>query len=99
MWTLWPAILAHTNYIHHAVGWLDGGLTASYEKFIIDLEGLAMFFHFLGDFSINGDTLVLDMIAEVGAGGHHFGASHPQARYTTEFYESLVSDRLGYEPG
>jgi trimethylamine--corrinoid protein Co-methyltransferase len=47
MWTLWPAVMAHTNVIQHAVGWLDGGLTASYEKFIIDVEGLAMFHHFL----------------------------------------------------
>jgi len=97
MWTIWPAILAHTNYIHHAVGWLDGGLTASYEKFIIDLESLAMFYHFLGDFPINEDTLALDMIAEVGSGGHHFGTTHTQERYTTEFYQSIVSDRQGYE--
>ena len=96
-WTIWPCVLAHTNLIMHSVGWIEGGLTASYEKFIIDLESLAMFYHFLEGFTIDDETLALDMIAEVGPGGHHFGTPHTQARYSTEFYQSFLSDRLGYE--
>jgi len=96
-WTIWPAILAHTNFVHHAVGWLEGGLTASYEKFIIDAEGLAMFFHFCQELVITEEELALEMIAEVGPGGHHFGTSHTQARFATEFYQSFLSDRLNYE--
>jgi trimethylamine--corrinoid protein Co-methyltransferase len=97
MWTLWPAIQAHTNLVMHAVGWLEGGLTASYEKFIIDVELLAMFYHFLDGFVIDDDSLALNMIAEVGPGGHHFGTTHTQARYSTEFYQSALADRLGYD--
>jgi trimethylamine--corrinoid protein Co-methyltransferase len=97
MWSIWPAVLARTNFIMHAVGWLEGGLTVSYEKFIIDVESLAMFAHFLRGFEINDDTLALDMIAEVGPGGHHFGTPHTQARFSTEFYESFLADRLGYQ--
>jgi trimethylamine--corrinoid protein Co-methyltransferase len=96
-WTIWPAVLSHTNFIMHATGWLEGGLTASYEKFIIDVETLAMFYHFLGGFAIDDDTLALDMIAEVGPGGHHFGTPHTQARFATEFYQPILADRLGYE--
>jgi trimethylamine---corrinoid protein Co-methyltransferase len=96
-WTLWPAVLGHSNMVMHAVGWLEAGLTASYEKFIIDAETLAMFFHFLGGFSIDDETLALDMIAEVGPGGHHFGTPHTQARFSTEFYASFIADRQGYE--
>jgi trimethylamine--corrinoid protein Co-methyltransferase len=96
-WNLWPCVLAHSNLVMHAVGWLEGGLTASFEKFIIDAESLAMFQHFLSGFDINDETLALDMIAEVGPGGHHFGTPHTQARYSTEFYQAFLSDRLGYE--
>ena len=96
-WTLWPAVLSHTNFVMHAVGWLEGGLVVSYEKIVIDAEGLAMFQHFLQGFAIDDDTLALDMIAEVGPGGHHFGTPHTQARYSTEFYQSSLSDRQGYE--
>jgi trimethylamine--corrinoid protein Co-methyltransferase len=97
LWTLWPAVLSHTNFIMHSVGWLEGGLTVSYEKIIIDAESLAMFQHFLAGFAIDDDTLALDMIAEVGPGGHHFGTPHTQARFSTEFYESFLADRQGYE--
>ncbi|HEX6383187.1 MAG TPA: trimethylamine methyltransferase family protein, partial [Anaerolineae bacterium] len=97
MWTLWPAVLAHANLIMHAVGWLDSGLTASYEKFMIDVENLAMFQHFLEGFTINQETLALEMIAAVGPGGHHFGTPHTQARYKTEFYQSAMSDRQSYD--
>ena len=97
LWTLWPAVLSHTNLVMHAVGWLEGGLTASYEKFIIDMESLAMFYHLLEGMTIDSDTLALDMIAEVGPGGHHFGTVHTQSRYNTEFYSPLLSDYQGYD--
>jgi trimethylamine--corrinoid protein Co-methyltransferase len=97
MWTIWPAVLAHTNFIHHAVGWLESGLTASLEKFIIDAENLAMFHHFLQEINITEDALALDMIAEIGPGGHHFGTTHTQARFENEFYQPFISDRLNYE--
>jgi trimethylamine--corrinoid protein Co-methyltransferase len=97
MWTMWPAVMAHTNVVMHSLGWLENGLTVSYEKYILDLESLAMFHHFLEGFTINKETLALDMIAEVGPGGHHFGTPHTQARYQTEFYEPFVNSRVGYE--
>ncbi len=96
-WTLWPAVLSHSNLIFHACGWLEGGLTASVEKFVLDLESLGQFQHFLQRFVINDDTLALDAIREVGAGGHHFGTAHTQARFATEFYATTLHDRLGYE--
>jgi trimethylamine--corrinoid protein Co-methyltransferase len=97
LWNMWPAVMAHTNLVMHSVGWLDGGLTVSLEKLIIDVENLAMFYHFLDGFRIDDDTLALDMIAEVGPGGHHFGTPHTQARYATEFHQSFLSDRQNYE--
>jgi trimethylamine--corrinoid protein Co-methyltransferase len=97
MWSIWPAVLAHTNFVMHAVGWLEGGLTVSYEKFVLDAESLAMFQHFLAGLEISEETLALDMIAEVGPGGHHFGTAHTQARFATEFYQPFLADRLNYE--
>jgi trimethylamine--corrinoid protein Co-methyltransferase len=96
-WTIWPAVLSHTNFIMHAVGWLEGGLTVSFEKIMLDLESLAMFQHFLAGFEISDETLALDMMAEVGPGGHHFGTAHTQARFSTEFYQPFLADRQGFE--
>jgi trimethylamine--corrinoid protein Co-methyltransferase len=90
--------MSNTHQIVHAAGWLDGGLTISYEKYILDIEMLAMFQHFLNGFEISDDTLALDFIKEVGPGGHHFGTAHTQARYTTEHYQSfVVGDRSSWD--
>lgn len=96
-WSLWPAVMAHSNLIMHAVGWLDGGLTASLEKFIVDAENLAMFCHLLADFPVDGDTLALDAIREVGPGGHHFGTAHTQAHFRDTHYQSALADRRGFD--
>jgi trimethylamine--corrinoid protein Co-methyltransferase len=97
LWTLWPAVLAHTNLIMHAAGWIDGGLTVSFEKFIIDLENLAMFQRFLEGFAVDDDALALASIAEVGPGGRHLGTSHTLERYRDAFYPTSLSDRLSYD--
>ena len=97
LWTLWPAVMGHTNYIMHAAGWMEAGLAVSFEKFIIDIENLASFQHFLGGFSIDEGSLALEAMAEVGPGGHHFGTSHTQARYNREFHEPILSSRLPWD--
>lgn len=97
LWSIWPAVLAHANFVMHAVGWLEGGLTVSYEKMIIDMENLAMLQHFFQEVEVTDETLALDMIAEVGPGGHHLGTPHTQARFRTEFYRPFLSDRQDYE--
>ena len=97
MWSIWPAVIAHTNFVNHAIGWLEGGLTVSLEKIIIDMESLAMFQHLLQPVVINDETLALDSIDEVGTRGHHFATAHTQARYSTEYYAPFLSDRQNFE--
>jgi trimethylamine--corrinoid protein Co-methyltransferase len=96
LWSLWPAVQAHTNLIAHAAGWSDGGLTASYEKFVFDLENLAMFHHFLAGFSVDADTLALETIAAVGPGGHNLGTAHTQARFEHAFFAPTLAERRDY---
>lgn len=91
--SLWPTILSHTNYVMHAAGWLEGGLVCSYEKFILDVEGLAMMQKLFEPVEISDATLAVDAIREVGPGGHHFGTLHTMERFQTEFYRSTVMDR------
>lgn len=95
--SLWPAVMGHANIILHSAGWLDAGLVCSLEKFIIDVEGLAVMQRMLGGFEINEDSLSLESIAEVGPGGHHLGTSHTLERYRSAFYMPLVSDRQNFD--
>jgi trimethylamine--corrinoid protein Co-methyltransferase len=97
--SLWSAVQAGANLVYHAAGWLEGGLIASYEKFVMDCEVLQQLQRYfepaLVDFS--PEALALDAIAEVGAHGHFFGATHTQSRYTSAFYAPFLSDWRNYE--
>jgi trimethylamine--corrinoid protein Co-methyltransferase len=90
--SLWGALLGGGNYILHAAGWLEGGLTTSYEKFMLDIEMLQMFAELFQPVGATPEDLALDAIAEVNSGGHFFGCAHTMARYRTAFYAPLVSD-------
>ncbi len=96
--SLWGAVMGHANIVHHAAGWLEGGLTVSFEKLIIDAEMLQMMAAFLQPLEITEDRLAVAAVAEVPPGGHFFGAGHTLARYETAFYAPLVSDWRNYEP-
>jgi trimethylamine--corrinoid protein Co-methyltransferase len=95
--SLWSAMLGHTNLVNHAAGWLEGGLTASFEKLIIDAEMLQMMVETLRPIAVDDDELALDAIAEVPPGGHHFGTAHTLARYETAFYPTILSSRQNFE--
>jgi trimethylamine--corrinoid protein Co-methyltransferase len=95
--SLWATVMGHTNLVMHGAGWLEGGLTASYEKMIVDAEMIQMMAEFLQPIEVTDDTLGLDAMAEVGPGGHFFGAAHTLARYETAFYAPLLSDWRNFE--
>ena len=76
----------------HAAGWLGGGLTASFEKLIIDAEMLQMMAAYMEPFKVNDDTLALEAMREVGPAGHFFGTAHTLERYESAFYSPLLSN-------
>ena len=95
--SLWGSVMGHANLVNHAAGWLEGGLTASFEKLVIDAEMLQMMAEYLRPIEVNEDELAVDAVAEVGPGGHHFGTSHTLERYETAFYAPLLSVRQNFE--
>ena len=90
-------IQAHVNNVMHAGGWLEGGLTCSFEKLILDAELLQMQAAFLEPVSIDDDSLGIEAIAEVGPGGHFFGSAHTLERYQDAFYQPMLSDWRNFE--
>jgi trimethylamine--corrinoid protein Co-methyltransferase len=92
VFSLWGAIMGGGNLIVHAAGWMEGGLTASYEKFALDVDLLQMVSEFLQPVIVDESAMALDAMLEVGPGGHFFGAKHTLERYATAFYQPLISD-------
>ena len=97
--SLWAAVQSGTNMVYHAAGWLEGGLIASPEKFIMDCEILQQIQRYMEPevYSTGPDDIALDAIAEVGNDGHFFGIQHTQDRYTSAFYQPFLSDWKNYE--
>ena len=89
---LWGCLMAGATVIIHAAGWLEGGLTVSYEKLVTDMEVLRMVAEMCNGASPDSPETNLGALAEVSPGGHFFAAQHTMARYQTEFYEPLVAD-------
>jgi len=94
---LWGAVMGHGNIVYHAAGWLEGGLVASFEKAIIDIETLQTMALILRPIEVSEAEIGLPAIEEVGPGGHFFGAGHTMERYKTAFYEPILSDWQNHE--
>ncbi|MEZ2127210.1 MULTISPECIES: trimethylamine methyltransferase family protein [unclassified Sinorhizobium] len=95
--TLNMTLLAGTNFVLHAAGWLEGGLVSSYEKFMIDQDQLGMMQKMAEGIDLSENGQALDAIREVGPGSHYLGCSHTQANFQTAFYRSALADNNSFE--
>ncbi len=94
---LWGAILGGANIVYHAAGWMEGGLQASYEKLVLDVEMLQHMMEFLTPVDTSDEHLAIDAIGRVPTGGHFFADEHTMARYDTAFYAPMLSDWRTWE--
>src|SRR4051794_12256828 len=95
--TLLPTFLAGTNWVMHSAGWLEGGLVAGYEKFVMDAELVQMLQVEFTPLEIDEGSLAFDAHVEVGHGGHFLGAMHTMERFRTCFYRPMLSSSENYE--
>jgi trimethylamine--corrinoid protein Co-methyltransferase len=95
--SLWAVVTGKANMVYHAAGWLEGGLDASYEKFVMDCEMLQQMIHYMKPIPVSEDDIAVEAIRSVGPTGHFFGGEHTQSRYETAFYSPFLSDWRNFE--
>ncbi|HSJ33439.1 MAG TPA: trimethylamine methyltransferase family protein [Acidimicrobiia bacterium] len=95
--SVWGAVMGGSNLVMHGAGWMEGGLVASFEKLVVDVEILQMMAEFLTPIRVDEAELGLAAIAEVGPGGHFFGSPHTLERYENAFYSPIISNWQNYE--
>ena len=95
--TLLPTCLAGVNFVLHTAGWLEGGLSMGYEKFIMDADQAGMMHTLLAGVDLSENGQAMDAIREVGPGKHFLGCSHTQANFETAFYRSPIADNNSVE--
>tara|TARA_R110002096_G_scaffold6992_6_gene31199 strand:- start:488 stop:1993 length:1506 start_codon:yes stop_codon:yes gene_type:complete len=93
---LWGCLMAGASVIIHSAGWLEGGLSVSYEKLITDVEVLNMIAEICGGAKAGPDEIGFDALQEVAPSGHFFATTQTMARYNTEFYEPVVHEYANF---
>ena len=94
---LWPALMAGTNFVLHAAGWLEGGLTMGYEKLMLDLDRLGVMARLLEGLALDDNAFAMEAFREVGIGKHFLGCAHTMANYESAFFEPDLADSSSFE--
>ncbi len=95
--TLIPTLMAGTNFVLHAAGWLEGGLAIGYEKFVLDADQLGMMATFAKGLDLSENGQALDAIRANPPGQHFLGSAHTLANFETAFYRSETADNSSFE--
>ena len=95
--TLNAALLGGVNFMLHACGWLEGGLVASFEKFVMDADQLGGLHAFARGYDLSEEGQAMDAIREVGPGGHYLGCAHTQRHFKDAFHRSELFDHRPFE--
>ncbi|MCB1383097.1 MAG: trimethylamine methyltransferase family protein [Notoacmeibacter sp.] len=95
--TLNSTLLAGTNFVLHAAGWLEGGLVSGYDKFMMDIDQLGMMQRLAQGVDLSENGQAMDAIREVGPGQHYLGCAHTQANFEDAFYRSTIADNNSFE--
>ncbi len=90
---MWPGVMGKVNLVLHAAGWLENGLVAGYEKFVLDVEVCGMIHRYLQGVDWSDEGWAMESIlTEVPPGGHHLGTKHTMRHFRDAFYRADLFD-------
>ena len=95
--TLNAALLGGVNFMLHSCGWLEGGLVASFEKFVMDADHLGTLQKMGLGVSADENGQAMDAIREVGPSGHYLGCDHTLKNFKSAFWRSNLFDYKPFE--
>jgi trimethylamine--corrinoid protein Co-methyltransferase len=95
--TMLPAFLAGSHFLLHSAGWLESGLVASYEKYVLDIEAVRILREEFTPLEVSPESLAFDAHQEVGHAGHFLGAAHTLERFRTCFYRPIAFSTANYQ--
>ncbi|MDQ2066570.1 trimethylamine methyltransferase family protein [Xinfangfangia sp. CPCC 101601] len=97
MMSMMSAIQGGANYILHSAGFLDGLLSMSYEKMVMDMDMCGALHAYLDGIEVNEDTLAFEALNELGPGQHLFSTQHTLRHYETAYWDSALDDNQPWE--
>lgn len=97
MMSMMSAVQGGANYILHSAGFVDGLLSMSYEKFVMDTDMCGALHAYLKGIEVSEETLGFEALAQNGPGEHLFGTDHTLRHYETAFWDSALNDDQPFE--
>lgn len=94
---MWTSMMSGANQVWHSAGWIEGGLTMSYEKFVMDLDNCGAMLRLFEGMRVDKDTLSKASYFEVKLGQNFLSTSHTMTNFATANYDSLLPDAGPYE--
>ncbi|NKB65023.1 MAG: trimethylamine methyltransferase [Gammaproteobacteria bacterium] len=91
------SMLSGANFIWHSAGWLEGGLSVSFAKFVLDAEQCEIMQRYAAPPCFDDLDKVIDVIREIGPGGHFLGTDHTRANFETAFAMPKLFDSNSFE--
>ena len=95
--TFLPALAAGVNFVLHTAGWLEGGLTMGYEKFVLDADQASMMAQLVGGVDLSENGQAMEALLTNGPGQHHLGTAHTLANFESAFWVSSQADVDSFE--
>ena len=95
--SMMAGIQAGANFIFQAAGWLEGGLTMGYEKFILDADHCGQLARYLGGLTLDANSLGSDSFLESGIGGNFLGTGHTLANFRSANHRAELVDNNSFE--
>lgn len=90
-------ILAGANMIYHAAGWLEGGLSMGYEKFVMDLDHCGMMLKMATGISVDKDSFGQEAYLQTEPGGNFLSTDHTMKHFKEANYQSTLGDAGSFE--
>jgi trimethylamine--corrinoid protein Co-methyltransferase len=95
--TFFPTMTAGVNFVLHTAGWLEGGLTMGYEKFVLDADMAGMASALVGGVDLSENGQAMESLLTTGPGQHYLGTEHTLANFETAFWRAETSDSNSFE--
>jgi trimethylamine--corrinoid protein Co-methyltransferase len=94
---LWVMLAAlNGGNLVHDVGYIDNGLTTSYQQLVVMDEVVGMVARFMGGVEVTEEMMAMDVIDEVGPGGHFLSHDHTYRHFRENWFPTLL-DRSNYD--
>ncbi len=94
---MWATVMSGCHQVWHAAGWLEGGLTMGYEKFVMDLDACGAMLKMVAGMEVTEEALSKPSYHEAGPGENFLSTDHTMAHFASANFDPDIAEAGPYE--